>query len=66
MAQAFERVMLADLEDEVLDAVRVGVGGQRCQLGIQLLERGDLVALRGAALQCRGDEIAGVIDRQAD
>ena len=58
---------LADFEDDVLDVVGVRVGGQLGELGVEILQRGDLMRRSGARrFRVGRDEIAGVIDRQAD
>ena len=66
MAKRFERVMLADFENDVLDLVAGGGGVEVCQSGVEFAECVDLMADRGAALEGGGDEIAGVVDREAD
>ena len=66
MAQAFERVVLADFENEVLDFVAGGSGVELGEFHVEFAQGVDLVTDRGAALERRGDEIAGVIDREVD
>ena len=65
MAQAFERVALADLEDRVLDGLAIGVGGQLFQLSVEVAQGFGLRIRGGAALQRRLDEISGIVDCQA-
>src|SRR5947209_18067204 len=65
-AQAFERVALADFEDGVLDDLAVGLGRELRKLTIEVAQRFGFRAARWAALERWDDEIARVIDGEAD
>jgi hypothetical protein len=53
VAQAFERIALADLEDDVLDLVSRGGGIERGKLRIEVAKGVDLMADRGARATSR-------------
>ena len=65
-AQALERVALADLEHLGLDVLGGRVGRELRQLRIEVAQGFGFHFGRRAALQLRHDEVARVIDREAD